>query len=159
MDLNGDGQQDLAVSATGVNNNTGVVYVVRGGSVPSGNSTVSEGITNVTNLVINGGIAGSKTGFTISSPGDINDDGYQDFLINAPQAANAAGQSYLLFGPLNLETLATLFDLSPTANDSKTTFLLNGSEPFQATGQAAIGVGDINGDGVDDLMISSPGAK
>ncbi|QHV01360.1 SwmB domain-containing protein [Synechocystis sp. CACIAM 05] len=159
MDLNGDGQQDLAVSATGVNNNTGVVYVVRGGSVPSGNSTVSEGITSVANLVINGGIAGSKTGFTISSPGDINDDGYQDFLINAPQAANAAGQSYLLFGPLNLETLATLFDLSPTANDSKTTFLLNGSEPFQATGQAAIGVGDINNDGVDDLLVTSPGAQ
>jgi len=160
MDLNGDGQQDLAVSATGVNNNTGVVYVVRGGSVPSSsNSTVSDGITNVANLVINGGIAGSKTGFTISSPGDINDDGYQDFLINAPQAANAAGQSYLLFGPLNLETLTTLFDLSPTASDSKTTFLLNGSEPFQATGQAALGVGDINNDGVDDLLITSPGAQ
>ncbi|MBJ7899284.1 MAG: hypothetical protein GC158_05010, partial [Cyanobacteria bacterium RI_101] len=157
MDLNGDGQQDLAVSATGVNNNTGGVYVVRGGSLTSDNQEIE--ITTVANLVINGGIAGSKTGFTISSPGDINDDGYQDFLINAPQAANAAGQSYLLFGPLNLDSLATLFDLSPTASDSKTTFLLNGSEPFQTTGQAALGVGDINNDGVDDLLITSPGAQ
>ena len=49
-------------------------------------------------------------------------------------------------------------NLNPVANDSKTTFLLNGNFPYQLTGQAAAPIGDINGDGVDDLMITAPNA-
>jgi cyclophilin family peptidyl-prolyl cis-trans isomerase len=35
---------------------------------------------------------------------------------------------------------------------------LNGNSPFQFTGAAIAPVGDVNGDGVDDLMISAPNA-
>jgi hypothetical protein len=157
QDLDGDGQQDLAISATGVNSNTGAVYVVSGKTASE--SANPQDLSLISNLIINGGLTGSQTGTVITSPGDLNDDGYQDFLITSPQAANGAGQNYLLFGPLNLADVGTIFDLNVTANDNKTTFLLNGSEPLQLTGSAAIGIGDINGDGVDDVMLTAPNAQ
>ncbi|WP_228016687.1 SwmB domain-containing protein [Synechocystis sp. LEGE 06083] len=129
-------------------------------TTPSGTTTITttntQTLNTVSNLVINGGLAGGKTGAVITSPGDLNDDGYQDFLITAPQGANATGQSYVLFGPLDLSQFGTIFDLNVTANDNKTTFLLNGNQPFQATGTAGVGVGDINNDGIDDIMLTAP---
>ncbi|TRV26625.1 MAG: hypothetical protein EWV88_06060 [Microcystis wesenbergii Mw_MB_S_20031200_S109D] len=154
-DLDGDAINDLAISAPGGANNNGVVYVLKGGV--SSNSSL-QNLGNVANLGIVGGLPSSQTGAIITSPGDVNDDGYADFLITAPQGANGTGQGYVLFGPLNLSDIGTIFDLNVTASDSKTTFLLNGDQPYQLVGAAASGVGDVNGDGVDDLMVSAPNA-
>ncbi|MBE9174183.1 FG-GAP repeat protein, partial [Synechocystis salina LEGE 06155] len=156
LDVDGDGQQDLAISAPGVNGNSGTVYVVSGkGSVQSDSP---QALHQVSNLTINGGIPSGKVGTIISAPGDINGDSYQDFLITAPQAVNGTGQSYLLFGSSDFFTNPTI-DLSNTANNGKKTFLLNGSLPYQLAGTAAIGIGDINGDQVDDLMVTAPNAQ
>ncbi|MDT3676517.1 SwmB domain-containing protein [Microcystis wesenbergii] len=154
-DLDGDSINDLAISAPGASNNNGVVYVLKGGV--SANSNY-QNLGNVSNLGIVGGLLSSQTGAVITSPGDVNDDGYADFLITAPQGANGTGQGYVLFGPLDLGDIGTIFDLNITATDSKTTFLLNGDQPYQLVGAAASGIGDVNGDKVDDLMISAPNA-
>jgi hypothetical protein len=155
-DLDSDGQKDLAISALGVNANAGAVYVLKGSSGAS-NSTNRQSLNTVSNLTINGGIPSSKAGSVVSFPGDINGDTHQDFLITAPQASNGTGQSYLLFGPLTLDGTGNLFDLSVTGSDKA--FLLNGSLPYQIAGTAAVGVGDLNGDNVDDLMITAPNAQ
>ncbi|MGI0482360.1 beta strand repeat-containing protein, partial [Geminocystis sp. CENA526] len=154
-DLDGDGVNDLAISAPGDANNKGAIYVLKGGLAKN---TTSQNITSVANLGIVGGLSFSQTGAIITSPGDVNNDGYADFLITAPQGANGTGQGYVLFGPLNLSDIGTIFDLNVTANDSKKTFLLNGDQPYQLVGAGASGIGDVNGDGVDDLMISAPNA-
>ncbi|WP_017292842.1 beta strand repeat-containing protein [Geminocystis herdmanii] len=154
-DLNGDNINDLAISAPGGANNNGLIYVLNGGI---SKNTSPQNLDNVANLQIVGGLSFSQTGAIITSPGDVNNDGYEDFLITAPQGANGTGQGYVLFGPLNLSDMGTIFDLNVTANDSKTTFLLNGSQPYQLVGAGASGIGDVNGDGVDDLMISAPNA-
>lgn len=163
-DYDGDGRQDLVIAGPGANTNTGQAFVIGGSTATPSVTTTQSGITTTTtqalntvsNLVINGGLSGGKAGTVITSVGDLNHDGYQDLLITAPQGANATGQSYVLFGTLNLSEFGTVFDLNVTANDNKTTFLLNGDQPFQATGTAAVGVGDINNDGVDDLMLTAP---
>ncbi|BFM40072.1 SwmB domain-containing protein [Synechocystis sp. LKSZ1] len=154
-DIDSDGQKDLAISALGVNANAGAVYVLKGGSATQNPNR--QFLNTVSNLTINGGIPSSKAGSVVSFPGDINGDGHQDFLITAPQASNGTGQSYLLFGPLTLDGTGNLFDLSVTGSDKA--FLLNGSLPYQIAGTAAVGVGDLNGDNVDDLMITAPNAQ
>ncbi|BAQ65275.1 Calx-beta domain-containing protein [Geminocystis sp. NIES-3709] len=154
-DLDGDGTQDLAIASEGANDNNGGVYVVRGGVSDNSNR---QNLATVANLNIVGGIAKSETGAVITSAGDLNQDEYEDFLITAPQAGNGTGQSYVIFGPLDLSQIGKTFDLNVTANDSKTTFLLNGSLPYQLAGTAGSGIGDINNDGVNDLMISAPNA-
>lgn len=157
QDWNGDGTQDLAIAAPGGYINTGVIYIIQGGNSSLAN-TSPQSLNSISNLIIAGGLPLSQTGAVIASPGDVNDDGYQDFLITAPQGANGTGQSYLLFGRSDLYEVGTVFDLNVTANDNKTTFLLNGSLPYQLTGTAVGGIGDINNDGVDDLMVSAPNA-
>ncbi|AFZ54074.1 Calx-beta domain-containing protein [Cyanobacterium aponinum] len=154
-DLDGDGTQDLAIASEGANDNNGGVYVIKGGV--SSNSNY-QNLATVANLNIVGGIAKSETGAVITSAGDLNQDEYEDFLITAPQAGNGTGQSYVLFGPLDLSQIGKTFDLNVTANDSKTTFLLNGSLPYQLAGTAGRSIGDVNNDGVNDLMISAPNA-
>ncbi|WP_017292847.1 Calx-beta domain-containing protein [Geminocystis herdmanii] len=154
-DLDGDKINDLAISAPGGANNNGLIYVLKGGITQNNNP---QNLDTVANLGIVGGLPFSQTGAVITSPGDVNNDGYEDFLITAPQGANGTGQSYVLFGPLNLSDIGTIFDLNVTASDSKTTFLLNGDQPYQLVGAAASGIGDVNGDSVDDLMISAPNA-
>lgn len=155
-DLNADKVNDLAMAAPGDANNQGVIYVVAGGK--QAGSTSPQAINTVANLSIVGGLPLSQTGTVLTSPGDLNDDQNPDFLITAPDAANGTGQSYVLFSPLDLNSVGAVMDLNITANASKGTFLLNGNLPFQLAGAAASGVGDINGDNVDDLMITAPNA-
>jgi len=155
-DWNGDGSLDLAINSPGTNSNNGAIYLVQG---KPGNQTSSQTLNTISNLIINGGLPYGQAGAVITSAGDVNDDGYEDFLITAPQGANGAGQGYVLFGSSSfLGAPGTNFDLNVTSNDNKTTFLLNGNSPFQFTGAAIAPVGDVNGDGVDDLMISAPNA-
>ncbi|WPF87624.1 Calx-beta domain-containing protein [Cyanobacterium aponinum AL20118] len=152
-DWNLDGARDLAISAPGSDNSDGLVYVVKGGKPTSGD------LDSISNLIILGGLPFSKTGSEIASAGDVNGDGYEDFLVGAPQGLMGVGQSYLLFGPLDLDSQGTLFNLNVTATDSKKTFLLNGSQPYQLTASALSGIGDVNNDNVDDLMITAPNAQ
>ena len=155
-DWNGDGYLDLAISSPGANSNNGAIYLLQG---KPGTQTNSQALNTISNLIINGGLPDGQAGAVITSAGDINDDGYEDLLITAPQGANGTGQGYVLFGSSSfLGAAGTPFDLNVTSNDNKTTFLLNGNSPYQFTGAAASPVGDVNGDGVDDLMISAPNA-
>ena len=39
-----------------------------------------------------------KAGFSVSTAGDVNGDGYDDIIIGAPEAANKKGESYVIFG-------------------------------------------------------------
>ena len=105
---------------------------------------------------ISGGGATDRFGYSVASVGDFNGDGYDDFIVGAYHAdANGAdsGASYLVFGK------ATGFDadFDVSTLDGTNGFRLNGEAADQESGRAVRSAGDVNGDGFDDLVISSHG--
>lgn len=150
QDWNGDAVKDLAISAPKANDNAGSVYLLKGGKANSGS------LNTVSSLTLQGELQYSQTGQVLANAGDVNDDSYQDLLITTSKGASGTGQGYVVFGGDDLLDSDTTLTLSATSADNKKIMLLNGSQPNQLTGTAAAGIGDVNGDDVDDLMITAP---
>ncbi|MBC8437836.1 MAG: VCBS repeat-containing protein, partial [Euryarchaeota archaeon] len=85
-DVNGDGCEDLLVGATGAVDNlgysTGVSYLYFGG-----NRTYSSA-----NWSVKGEGQNDKFGGTVSSAGDVNNDGYSDILVAATGFTQSGGE-------------------------------------------------------------------
>jgi hypothetical protein len=143
-DVNGDGNVDVLVGAHGVDaggTDRGSAYLFYGPV------TGSYGLASADSIVI-----GDKNedwlGISVSGAGDVNNDGYMDILIGAPQAditGTNSGAAYLFYGPVSTGNLS--------ANDADAIFA--GEAAGDNAGWAVSGGGDVNGDGVDDLLIGA----
>ncbi|OJA03148.1 integrin alpha, partial [Bathymodiolus thermophilus thioautotrophic gill symbiont] len=105
-------------------------------------------------FVINGENKDDYSGASVSSAGDVNGDGLDDLIIGAygadPASKNLAGKSYVVFGKTN----ATAINLSDIASNSGTGgFVINGEEAYALSGWSTSSAGDVNGDGLDDLIV------
>ena len=124
---------------------------------PAATATFSLGALNGPNgFRIDGRAAGSEAGRALRSAGDVNGDGLNDIIIGAAQAApdgmQRAGEAYVVFGTTTNPT-----SLNLTSLDGKNGFRLTGALFNDATGTAVAG-GDVNGDGLADLLVGAPGA-
>ncbi|MEH1864570.1 MAG: tandem-95 repeat protein, partial [Nostoc sp.] len=153
-DINGDGFDDLIIGATYADpngqNSAGSSYVVFGRS-SSFDAQLNLSTLNGSNgFVINGINAGDNSGFSVSSAGDINGDGFDDLIIGA----GGAGSSYVVFG--RSSSFGDQFNLSSL--DGSDGFVINGINAGDNSGRSVSSAGDINGDGFDDLIIGAGGA-
>jgi hypothetical protein len=157
-DVNGDGLMDLILGAstgdTETKTNIGFSYVVFGVAHPV-NINMSD-ITNGTGgFVILGENAGDLSGFSVSAAGDVNGDGLADMIVGAPSAdpsaISNAGRGYVVFGKTN----SSAVDLSDIANGNGG-FAINGQNSGDQAGQSVSAAGDINGDGLADLIVGAP---
>ncbi len=102
--------------------------------------------------IIYGAEAGDKSGYAVSSAGDVNGDGFDDLLIAATSADGAnnlrpdAGEAYVVFGSASP---SPSLDLASLGSAGITIF---GAEAGRGLNQVS-GAGDVNGDGFDDLLI------
>ena len=92
-------------------------------------------------------------GASVSNAGDVNGDGYGDFIIGAPWASRGAyltGSAYLIYGGPNGPLDIDLGNLPDGAG-----FRIDGHAELDEVGLAVSGAGDVNGDGFDDVIVSA----
>ena len=148
-DVNGDGLGDLIVGAVGANNHAGKSYVIFGNTT-STNINLSNVAKGTGGFVINGESDHDRSGYSVSAAGDVNGDGLADLVVGAYKANNYAGKSYVIFGttssaPINLNDLA----VAHTGG-----FVING-EKTDDSGWIVSAAGDVNGDGLADLIVGA----
>jgi len=158
-DINNDGYDDIIVGAYFKNSGQGAAYVVYGGD----KSTMSNIILSSTTLdpltmgfMITGNAVGDQFGQSVSTAGDINNDGYDDIIIGAPTRNSNQGAAYVIYGGAksamsNIALSSTT--LSPTSNG----FMITGSAAGDKFGFSVSTAGDINNDGYDDIIIGAYG--
>ncbi|PXY76302.1 MAG: hypothetical protein CXX81_15420 [Methanobacteriota archaeon] len=140
-DVNGDGCSDLIIGAPGATNNlgfaTGVSYIFYGG-----NRTYSAA-----NWSDAGEGGGDKFGGTVSSAGDVNNDSYADILVAATGFTQTGGEGkvYLYLG-------------SATGPSTDHDWYTRGYWVNVIQGWSMAGIGDINGDGFDDIALGAAGS-
>ncbi|MBF2075949.1 MAG: FG-GAP repeat protein [Synechococcales cyanobacterium C42_A2020_086] len=156
-DVNRDGFADLIIGAPGARNGTGQAYVIfgRAGGFPK--SLEPETLNGSNGFIINGIARGDQAGRMVSSAGDLNQDGFADLLIGAraadPNGNLDAGQAYVVFGSAaGFPAQLNLADLN-----GRNGFAINGVAG-DALGSSGTGIGDFNGDGLNDLIVGAPGA-
>ncbi|MEO1211656.1 MAG: Calx-beta domain-containing protein, partial [Cyanobacteria bacterium J06638_20] len=161
-DINGDGIDDLIIGASFAdpnrNSDSGASYVVFGRQTGFGASLNLVALNGNNGFAINGVAAGDRSGFSVSDAGDINGDGIDDLIIGAyfadPNGNSAAGSSYVVFG--RQTGFGARFNLS--ALNGSNGFAINGVAENDLSGRSVSGAGDINGDGIDDLIIGATSA-
>ncbi|SOC47001.1 FG-GAP repeat protein [Rhizobium subbaraonis] len=168
-DVNGDGFDDVIVGALGGDDggsNAGEAYVIFGKSSGFGNTVAGRQIMDLATLtasegfVIQGSAAEDFAGISVSDAGDINGDGFDDIIVGANQGdlgGSNAGQAYVIFGTASGFGSAVggrqVLDLAAlTASQG---FIIQGDAASDSAGETVSSAGDINGDGIDDLIIGA----
>ena len=177
-DVNGDGYGDFLVGApfhgSGASDK-GAVYLVMGSAL---------GLPSVSNLAADthtgplikflGGSNNDRLGGAVSGIGDVNGDGYDDIAMGAAGADNGSstdtGAVYVFFGGCDgvsgcgASSLSGLFAKLPGGSstaelsvDTDADSIIYGDASGDILGFSLAGAGDVNGDGLDDVLIGSIG--
>lgn len=156
-DVNGDGCDDVLISATGFNSSTGKVYLVHGdgpgclGALPSDfGSLVSP------DMSFEGESTGDSLGTSVAGLGDLDGDGCDDFGMTAPfndDAGADAGKVYVFYGRGSSCRLTGSYPNLSSADLAFAGVSAGDTLGFQAKSLA--GVGDVDSDGCDDFAVSS----
>ncbi len=146
-DVDGDGLEDLLVGASGndsAGSSAGAAYLVLGCAVPVDLSLVAAAARYT------GISAGDEAGSVVTGAGDVDGDGLDDFLVSAPDAtvdSTADGEIYLLLGAVTPASAS----LGSAAWDAY------GESSRDYAGSSLAGLGDVDGDGLDDFLVGAYG--
>lgn len=157
-DINGDGTDDLIVGAPCATTGpvcAGAAYIVFGSNQALSNPFNLSGVNGTNGFVLRGESAFDFVGFSVGAAGDVNGDGFDDVVIGAPESSlneSYAGAAFVVFG--SDQGLPSPLDISSL--DGSNGFAILGVVPNSSAGTSVAGAGDINGDGIDDLIIGVP---
>lgn len=139
-DVNGDNFSDIIVGApdfTNGENKEGAAFIYPGS--PSGTKDVPVSI-------IEGNQASASMGFSVASAGDVNGDGYSDVFVGAYRYDNGnvdEGNAFVYHG-------------SASTTSASQKIAKDGNQDNAAFGSSVSGAGDVNGDGLGDVIVGAP---
>jgi hypothetical protein len=136
-DVNGDGKDDVIVSATGYSGNSGAVYIFYGG-------VTSGAAASRYNVRLTGDSGSDYFGTSVSGVGDVNGDGKDDVIVGAPydnETASDTGAAFIFYGGVTSGAATTKANVKLTGDNASSRF-----------GFSVSGAGDVNGDGKDDVI-------
>ena len=138
-DVNGDGFYDVIVGAPYFDNgqvDEGRAFVYYGSSI---------GLPSIPNWLAEGDQANAHFGNSVNSVGDVNGDGFDDVIIGAPLYDNGQideGRAYIFLG-------------SASGLSTTPAWIAEGNQVGAQFGISARTAGDVNGDGMSDVIIGS----
>ncbi len=156
-DINGDGYDDIIVGAHGNDaggTNAGAAYVVYGKATPFTSVNLDDIALGNGGFRIMGENAADGAGFSVSSAGDINGDGYDDIIVGAngnDAGGTEAGAAYVVYGKATPITSVNLDDIA-LGNGG---FRITGENAADNAGRDVSSAGDINGDGYHDILVTA----
>ena len=157
-DINGDGFDDVIVGAQ-LNDagglNAGAAYVIYGTSSSTHSALNLRDLTASQGFKIQGEADEDRTGFKVSSAGDINGDGSDDIIVgtyNNDAGGKFLGAAYVIYG-----TYGNRGTLDPAALTYADGFKIVGESDYDMLGKSLSSAGDINGDSIDDLLVGANG--
>lgn len=158
-DINNDGFDDLLIGAPISDvplQDTGYTYVVFGKAAGFSATMALSDLDGSNGFRISVDEGDVLLGWSLDTAGDVNGDGFDDFVIGAPLKDNSngenAGSSYVVFG--KADGFDADFDLSSL--DGSNGFRIDGTGESLFFGNG-VSAGDINGDGFTDLIGGSYG--
>ena len=168
-DVNGDGFDDLIVGARltdqngysyGYSNGAGASYVVFGKASGFSAALNLSDLDGSNGFRLDGKLAYSASGHSVSNAGDVNGDGFDDLIVGAPDPIAMvpedeylrSGDSYVIFGKAS--GFSAALDLSSL--DGSTGFHLDGVSGDHL-GNSVSSAGDVNGDGFADVIVGAAG--
>ncbi len=137
-DVNGDGRADFLVGAGGYNGfatSVGRAYLYYGGAP----------INAAPDLLLNGEETLDNFGDQVAAAGDVNHDGWDDFMVTVPThdgVGRDSGRGYIFFGGPGLDAVPD--------------WVLNAARGDDLFGTGSSTAGDINDDGFDEIVIGAP---
>ncbi len=159
-DINGDGFDDVIVGAYLADQNSqygsGSSYVIFGKASGFSSNIDVTSLDGTSGFRLDGEQLNDNLGWSVSSAGDINQDGFDDLIIGTPftdiNGVNS-GSAYVLFGKAS--GFGATVDLSALASDAG--FKLDGLAADDQFGVAVNAAGDVNGDGFGDMIVGASG--
>jgi hypothetical protein len=136
-DINADGYDDVIVGSLyndGTGTDAGAAYIYFGGAV----------LDYYPDVFLYGAAAYDHFGTSVSYAGDVNQDGYPDVIVGAPEndaAGIDAGRAYIYFGGPGMNNVADV--------------ILTGQAPGDRFGFSVSRAGNVNGDAAGDVIVGA----
>ncbi len=128
-DVNNDGFDDVLISNEAQNK----VMIYFGNSIQD----------TIADVILSGEVNVNQFGTSVSSAGDLNNDGFSDIMIGTWSYNNQRGRVYIYFGGVNMDTTADI--------------IITGKDEYDYFGVGMSPAGDVDNDGYSDILISSFG--